>query len=58
MLEVSPLVPSLFCLTKRFLNGFFDFEASNPPKVNVTFGEGVVKSLRLEGFEPGLSEKQ
>ena len=41
-LDVSPLAKSLFCLTKRSPNGFFDFEASIPLKLDVTFwGRGV-----------------
>ena len=37
ILDVYPLIKSLFCLTKRSPNGFFDFEASIPLKLNVTF---------------------
>ena len=37
ILDVYPLVKSLFCLTQRSPNGFFDFEASIPLKLNVTF---------------------
>ena len=43
ILDVWPLVKSLFCLTKQCPNGFFDSEASVPPKLDITFlgGGGV-----------------
>ena len=67
ILDVQPLVKSLFCLTKRFPNGFFDFEASIPLKLETTFlsgwgggmgGWGGVKSLCSEGFELGLYKRE
>ena len=59
--DVQPLVKSLFCPTKQSPNGFFVLEASKPLKMDTIFREGVVggvKSLWLEGFEPGSSIKK
>ena len=42
ILDVQPLVESLFCPTKQSPNGFFDFEASIPMKLDALFlGWGV-----------------
>ena len=43
ILDVQPLVKSLFCPTKSYPHGFFDFEASIPLKLHTQFwGWGVV----------------
>ena len=50
ILDVQPLVKSLFCPIKRSPSGFFDSEASIPLKLDITFwGGGGVKSLGSEG---------
>ena len=41
ILDVQPLVKSLFCPIRRFPNGFFDSEASIPLKLDITFWGGV-----------------
>ena len=60
ILDVQPLVKSLFWPTKQSPNGFFGVEASIPLKLDSIFfaGGGGVKSLWLEGFEPGSSVKE
>ena len=62
ILDVQPLVKSLFCPTKQSPNVFFYFEASIPLKLDLNLnlggGEGGVRSLWFEGFEPGLSIKR
>ena len=50
LLDVLLLVKSLFCPTKRSPNGFFDFEASIPLKLDTFF------LWREGGFEGGVSK--
>ena len=40
ILDVQPLVKSLFCLTKQTPNGFFDFEAIPLKLDTIFFGGG------------------
>ena len=40
ILDVQSLVKSLFCVTKQYPNGFFDFEASIPLKLDDIFWQG------------------
>ena len=60
ILDVHPCVKSLFCPTKQSPNGFFDFEASIPRKLDFLGGAGGggSKSLWVEGSEPGSSKKR
>ena len=64
ILDVQPLVRSLFCPTKQSPNGFFDFGASIPVKLdNIFKGGGVVggaggggqKFVERRGLEPKIA---
>ena len=54
VLEVSPLVKKLFCLTKHPPNGFFDFEA---PETGYHFGGGGSKVRALKDLNQSRLKK-
>ena len=41
ILDVQPLVKSLFCPTKQSPTGFFDFETSDTLKLDTILGGGL-----------------
>ena len=51
LLDVQPLVKSLFCATKQSPNGFFDFEASIPLKLDFLLGGEVCGGVGVGGGE-------